>query len=275
MARTELTMLGAVLVGVSAAAVAIVALAYVGQRRLMYFPDTTRTAPADIGLATVSEHVHTMPDGAAVITWWGRARPGQRTLVYFHGNGGALAAREPRIRRFMAEGWGVLMMAYRGYAGSTGSPTEADNVADAVRVTDWLVGEGVPLDRIVVYGESLGTGVATQVAAVRRVAGLILDAPYTSAVDVGAMRFPFLPVRAAMKDRYETRLHIRRVTAPVLVLHGRLDSVIPVDMGREVARIAGPGATFVEFPRAGHLDIYLDGNDALAHVRRFMRGLPD
>lgn len=268
-------MFGAVLTGIAVAAVSIVGLAYIGQRRLMYFPDRTRTPPAAVGLAAVSEHVHAMPGGADVITWWGRARPGQRTLVYFHGNGGSLAAREPRIRRFMAEGWGVFMMAYRSYSGSTGSPTEADNVADALRVTDWLVGQGVPLDRIVLYGESLGTGVATQVAAARPVSGLILDAPYTSTVDVGALRFPFLPVRLAMKDRYETIRHIRGVKAPVLVLHGRLDPVIPVEMGREVARIAGANATYVELPRASHLDIYLDGNDALTHVRGFLRALPD
>ena len=110
----------------------LVALAaYFGQRRLMYFPDRMRTAPAEAGLQGVEERVLKTPDGARIVAWYGRARPGQPTLLYFHGNAGSLAARAPRIERFMGEGWGVYMMTYRGYGGSTGSPTETANVADA------------------------------------------------------------------------------------------------------------------------------------------------
>jgi uncharacterized protein len=258
-----------------AVAVALLLAAYFGQRRLLYFPDRERTAPADIGLGTVSEHILLAPDGAQIVTWWGKAKPGKPTLVYFHGNGGALAARQPRVERFMGEGWGIFMMAYRGYSGSTGSPTEANNVADALRAFDWIVGQGVT--GLVLYGESLGTGVATQVAAQRQSQpqslGLILDAPYTSTWEVGALRYPFLPVRLAMWDRYETRRHITQVRVPVLVIHGTLDPVIPVKMGRDVAGLANEPKSFVEFPRGGHIDLYINGNDALAHVRTFINGL--
>jgi uncharacterized protein len=254
-----------------AIAVVIVLAAFLGQRRLLYFPDRARTLPADIGMPAVSERILTTPDGARIVTWWGKAKPGRPTLVYFHGNGGSLAARQPRFERFMGEGWGVYMMAYRGYSGSTGSPTETDNIADAVSAYDWLAAQGV--SSIIVYGESLGTGVATQVAAQRPAIGLILDAPYTSTWEVGALRFPFLPVRLAMWDRYETRRHIAKVRVPVLVMHGRLDPVIPVEMGREVARLAHEPKTYVEFPRGGHIDLYINGNDALPHVRAFIEGL--
>lgn len=255
----------------AAVAFAVLLAAYFGQRRLMYFPDRTRTLPADVGLPSVSEHILTAPDGARIVTWRGKAKSGKPTLLYFHGNGGALAARQPRFERFMGEGWGVHMMAYRGYSGSTGSPTEADNIADALRAYDWLAGQGVT--QIILYGESLGTGVATQVATQRPSIGLILDAPYTSTWEVGALRYPFLPVRMAMWDRYETRAHIRRVQVPVLVIHGVLDPVIPVEMGREVARLANEPKTLVEFPRGGHIDLYINGNEALAHVRRFIDAL--
>jgi hypothetical protein len=252
----------------------ILAAAYVAQRRLMYFPDRTRTPPAAIGLASVEELEIPAPDGVHVVAWHGRARPGAPTILYFHGNGGSLAARTPRIERFMAEGWGVFMMTYRGYGGSTGSPTEIDNVADAKRAYDTLIARGTDARAIILYGESLGTGVATQVALDKPAAGLILDAPYTSTVDVAAQRFPFLPVRPFLIDRYDTASRIARVRMPVLVLHGARDGVIPVTMGREIARLASEPKRYVEFPSGGHSDLYLAPNDALTAVRNWVRTLP-
>ena len=130
---------------------------YFGQRKLMYFPDRARVQPAEVGLAGVEERVLKTPDGARVIAWYGKAQPGQPTLLYFHGNGGSLSIRAERIRRFMAEGWGVYMMTYRGYGGSTGKPTEVNNVADARLAYGALVLEGVAPNAIIAYGESLGT----------------------------------------------------------------------------------------------------------------------
>ena len=97
--------------------------AYLGQRRLLYFPDRARTLPVQAGLVGVEERVLNTPDGARIIAWYGKAKPGQPTILYFHGNGGGLVNRAPRVERFMAQGWGVYMMSYRGYSGGTGSPT--------------------------------------------------------------------------------------------------------------------------------------------------------
>jgi uncharacterized protein len=264
-------MLTKLVLGTLAGVFSVVAVAYFAQRRLLYFPDRARVDPTSIGLAAVMEYAISAPDGAVIVSWWGKARPRQPTLLYFHGNGGALVDRKPRIERYMAEGWGIFMMAYRSYGGSTGSPTEPDNVADGIRAFDALVAGGVRAGDIVVYGESLGTGVATQVAVARPdAAGLILDAPYTSTADVGALRYPFLPVQRAMHDKYETKHHILKMTRPLLVLHGTLDEVIPVAMGREVARLAREPKTFVEFPSGGHSDLYINGNTALDHVRAFI-----
>ena len=110
------------LLGLAVAYVLVGVAGYFGQRKLMYFPDRARVQPAEVGLADVAERVLKTPDGARVIAWYGKARPGQPTLLYFHGNGGSLAIRAERIRRFMAEGWGVYMMTYRGYGGGTGKP---------------------------------------------------------------------------------------------------------------------------------------------------------
>jgi hypothetical protein len=247
--------------------------AYFGQRRLMYFPDRARIAPSQVGLANVEERLLRTPDGARIVVWYGKAKPGQPTLLYFHGNGGGLADRAPRIERFMAEGWGVYMMAYRSYSGSTGTPTETANVADARLAHGALVHEGVDPKSIILYGESLGSGVAARIATERPVGGLILDAPYTSIVELASQVYPYLPVRRLLLDRYETDKVIAQVKVPVLILHGERDGVIPVAMGRALAALANEPKRLVTFPKGGHSDLYIDGNEALAAVRDWLRGL--
>jgi hypothetical protein len=256
------------------AAYALIALAgYLAQRKLMYFPDRARTQPSAVGLADVHERVLKTPDGERVIAWYGKARPGQPTLLYFHGNGGSLAARAPRIQRFMNEGWGVYMMTYRGYGGSSGKPTEASNVADARLAYGALVLEGVAPASIIAYGESLGSGIAVRIGIERQVAGVILDAPYTSIVDVAAQAYPFLPVRAFLLDRYETSRYIANLKVPLLILHGERDGVVPAAMGRELARLANEPKRLVVFPNGGHSNLYIDGNNALDAVRQWIAGL--
>jgi uncharacterized protein len=260
-------------IGVAAAYVLIALAGYLAQRKLMYFPDRARTPPAAVGLPDVEERVLKTPDGARVIAWYGKARPGQPTLLYFHGNGGSLAIRAERIRRFMAEGWGVFMMTYRSYGGSTGSPTETNNVADARLAHGALVQEGVAAQSIIAYGESLGTNIATRVAAERPVGGLILDAPYTAIVDVAAGAYPFLPVRYFLSDRYETSKYIASVKVPLLILHGERDPVIPVAMGKELYRLANEPKRIVLFPNGHHSDLYIDGNNAIEAVRKWVPSL--
>jgi fermentation-respiration switch protein FrsA (DUF1100 family) len=246
---------------------------FLGQRKLMYFPDLHRTLPAEVGLFDVEERTITTPDGARVMAWYGKARPGQPTLLYFHGNGGSLAVRAPRIARFMNEGWGVYMMTYRGYGGSTGSPSETANLADARLAYHALAEEGVAPRSIIAYGESLGSGIAVRIAAALPVGGVILDAPYTSIVDVAAQTYPFVPVRLFLIDRYETTRYIAGLKAPLLVLHGARDRVVPVAMGREIARLAPEPKRLVIFPNGNHSDLYINGNDAIDAVRDWIRSL--
>jgi fermentation-respiration switch protein FrsA (DUF1100 family) len=259
--------------GAAAIYAAVALAAYLGQRRLLYFPDRARTLPAEVGLAGVAERVLETPDGYRVVAWYGKARPGRPTLLYFHGNGGSLAIRAPRIARFMDEGWGVYMMTYRGYGGSTGSPSEAANVADARLAYHALVEEGVPPASIVAYGESLGSGIAVRIAAELPVAGVILDAPYTSIVDVAAQAYPFLPVRLLLIDRYDTARYIAAIKAPLLILHGAHDGVVPVAMGRELARLAPEPKRLMVFPDGHHSDLYIDGNNGIDAVRAWIDGL--
>ena len=242
----------------------LVAVVYFGtqivQQRLLYFPDTRRTTPQDAGLDGVSERTLISADGSAILTWWGDAHDNHPTLIYFHGNAGSFLNLAERIRKYMARGYNIVMMTYRGYGGSGGSPSERANVMDALAVYDAVRTSGVPEDRIILYGESLGTGIAIQVAAQRPVAGLILDAPYTSIVDLAGLHYPFLPARWLMSDRYESSTYASQVSAPVLIVHGEADRIIPVEMARRLAA-AFPGPCEVAtFPEAGHSDHFLHGS---------------
>lgn len=247
-------------VGAALAYAIVLAGAYYLQRTLMYFPARERVAPAAAGLTGVDELVLSTPDGAKVIAWYGRAAPGKPTLLYFHGNGGSLVTRAERIGRYLARGYGVFMMTYRGYGGSTGQPSERANVADAKLAFDTLVASGVEPRSIVIYGESIGSGVAVQVATEKPARGLILDAPYTSVTEVAAAAYPLLPVRTFLTDRYETMRHIGRIRQPLLVVHGEQDRVIPVEMGRAVHAAAPEPKKLVTFPRASHSDHHLHGS---------------
>jgi pimeloyl-ACP methyl ester carboxylesterase len=251
----------------------IVLVAYFGQRKLIYFPDRTRVLPAELGLADVAERVLKTPDGEQLIVWYAKAKPGQPTLLYFHGNGGALRDRAERIRQFMAEGWGVYMLSYRGYSGSTGTPTEVANVADARLAYGALLLEGVTPEATLAYGESLGSNVAARIAVERRVGGLILEAPYTSIAKVGRAVYPYLPVDLLLIDRYDTERVIPQVRVAILIMHGALDRTIPLAMGQELRKLATAPAELVVFPHAGHNNLYAQGNDALGVLREWIRGL--
>jgi uncharacterized protein len=242
---------------VIAVALAIYAMAavvmYAAQRRFIYFPEPGRTSPAAAGLPDVSERIIATPDGEKVVAWYGKAQRGQPTLLYFQGNGGTLELRSETISRYLARGRGMFMMSYRGFSGSTGAPSEAANVADAKLAYDTLIKDGVSPDDIILYGESLGTGVAIQVAREKKVAGVILDSPYTSILELASQYYPWLPVSLLLEDRYESIRYIRDVHVPIFILHGEADDVVPVEMGRRLFAAANEPKELKTIPGGGHV----------------------
>src|SRR4029077_16000949 len=198
---------------------AIAALAYFAQRSLQYFPERTRTAPASAGFPQAEEIELVTSDGERVIAWHVPPRGDRPVVLYFHGNGGALAWRAEGFARIVADGTGLLALSYRGYGGSGGRPTEAGLLRDSDAIYAYAAAR-YPVERLVPYGESLGSGVAVALAAEHKVGKVILEAPFNSAADIGAAAYPFLPVRLLMHDRFRSDERIGKVTAPVLVLHG-------------------------------------------------------
>ena len=250
--------------------VLLAALITLLQRRLVYKPDPRRATPGDCGLTGV-DAVQIATGGETLQAWYAEAPPGRPTILYFHGNAGWIELRADRLADLQARGFGVLMPFYRGYGGSTGRPSESANVADAKIVYDWLRRQGVASRDIVLFGESLGTGVATQLAAAKVSAGLVLDSPYTSMTDLARRDYPWLPVRYLLWDHYETLRHIKRVTVPVLVIHGEADALVPFDMGLAVhAAVLAPkrlaafkGAPHLEHKRQGSFRILAHWIDSL------------
>ena len=249
----------------------VLTLMYVFQRSLMYFPDRSRTPPAAAGLPRAEEVTLTSADGERLIAWHVPPQGSKPVVIYFHGNGGALNLRADRFRWLTVDGFGLLGLSYRGYGGSSGKPSEAGLLLDASAAYDFAAAR-YPPGRIVLWGESLGTGVAVALAAEQPIGGLMLDAPFTSAGDIGASAYPFIPVRWFIKDSFRSDQRIRRVKAPLLVLHGDMDGIVPVRFGERLFALANEPKQMVRFPLGGHVD--LDDHGAPDAVRAFLNGLP-
>jgi fermentation-respiration switch protein FrsA (DUF1100 family) len=247
--------------------VGAVAVLYAVQRALMYFPDTERTPPAAAGLPAAQEILLDTADGERLIAWHVPPRGDRPVVLYLHGNGGALSHRAERFRALTADGTGLVAVDYRGYGGSSGRPTEAGLLIDAENAYAFAAAR-YPAARIAVWGESLGTGVAVTLAAERPVGRVVLEAPFTSAVDLAARRYPFVPVRWLMKDQFRSDLRIAAVAAPLLVLHGARDTIVPIEYGERLFGLAREPKRFAGFPQGEHED--LDRFGALATVKTFL-----
>jgi fermentation-respiration switch protein FrsA (DUF1100 family) len=259
------------LIGAAAAFGGFVGLMYLTQRALMYHPETFRTPPVVAGLPEVQELVLDTADGEKVIAWYAAPRRDQPLVLYFHGNAGSLRNRADRFRALIRDGYGLVALSYRGYGGSTGSPSEAGMITDAQTAYAFATAH-VPPERIVVFGESIGTGVAVALAASQRIGRLVLESPFTSTADVAARIYWYLPVRFLMKDQFHSDERIGKVAAPLLVLHGERDQVVPIALGERLFALANEPKRFERFPAGHHVD--LDRYGALDTVRSFIATAP-
>jgi len=230
-----------------------VAYLYLVQRHVVFQPGGVLARPTDLGLPGVEVLSLPMADGTMLAAWHVPAKAGRPTLLYFHGNGGNVSIRAERFRDLIEAGFGLLAPSYRGSPGSGGSPSEAALIADGLALFDWLEARA---DGIVLYGESLGTGVAVAVAAERDARGLVLEAPYTATLDVAAETYPWVPVALLMKDPFPSRERIGRVEEPVLIVHGEVDPVIPVEHGRRLFSLANEPKRLLIVEGAGHGDLW-------------------
>lgn len=239
------------------------------QRRLIYFPDQ-QLPPVAQALPGGREVTLDTGDGLALQAWFcapsGRDR--EMAVLVAPGNGGDRADRVPLARRLAADGFAVLLLDYRGYGGNPGSPDEEGLARDARAAYRYLTGPaGYPATKLIYFGESIGAAVLTRLAVEHPPGGLLLRSPFVDLASVGRHHYPWLPVRALLRDRFPVAEPIRRVTVPTTVIYGSADSIVPPEHSRAVATAAGGPVDVVTVPGADHNDpVLLDGDTLIAAV---------
>ena len=157
-----------------------------------------------------------------------------KTLVFFHGNAGNLLNRVHKLNELSKLDLNILLISWRSFSGNKGKPTEENLYYDAKQTIDWLKAQGLNNKNIILYGESLGTGVVTELASKNNFGGIILESPFTSMVDTAKIYYPYLPVNFLLKDRYDSKSKINDIKTPILIMHGKMDNIVPQQMGLEL-----------------------------------------
>lgn len=243
----------------------VVMLAWAFQRQLIYLPWGQAGAPAAAGLADAEKVSVPTRDGLELAAWLVPAE-GRRlaTVLVLPGNAGNRALRAPLAARLSEAGLEVLLVDYRGFGGNPGQATEPGLRADARAARAFLLEQAeVEPDELVVFGESLGAAVAVDLAAEHGSAAVVLRSPFTDLAAVGRQAYPFLPVRALLKDRYRAIERIGAVDAPVLVLVGSDDGIVPPEQSRRLYEAAAHPKRLRVFEGLGHNDVELLAGDAV------------
>lgn len=250
---------------------ALVGLLWALQRQLVFFPDDVRVPPASEVIAGARDVRLDTADGLALDAWFvppaDREDTGMAVLLA-PGNAGNRASRAGFAEDMSRRGLGVLLMDYRGYGGNPGSPSEQGLAADADAAVRALADLGYPQDRTIYFGESLGTGVVAALQSRRPPAGVVLRSPFTELADVGSHHYPWLPVRALLRDRFRVVEHLRSSDVPVTVVYGDRDSVVPARLSAEVAESVPILAEVMAIPGADHNDPVMFGSHTADAVAR-------
>lgn len=249
----------------------VLGLLFLCQRSILFVPNVQRPDLQQAGMADVMEEVRTKTaDGLELLAWF---RPPRRNptpvLVHFHGNAGHIGHRGERMQPYIDAGLGVLLVEYRGYGGNDGRPSERGLYADARAALETLALQGIGAERLIIYGESLGTAVAVQMAIERDCAALVLEAPFTSIGAVAQSRYWMFPVRQLVLDKFDSLAKIGRLRCPLFVMHGERDRVVPIQFGRALFEAAPEPKEAKWFPEGNHVNF--DDVGGPAAVLQFLR----
>tara|TARA_B100001029_G_scaffold41904_1_gene32649 strand:+ start:209 stop:1024 length:816 start_codon:yes stop_codon:yes gene_type:complete len=221
---------------------------YSYQRNLMYHPVENNYQGDKLMVKIEKVNIKT-EDNIDLLAWYHKKNLTKyKTILYLHGNAGALENRIHKINHFDGMKVNFLLVAWRGFSGNKGSPTEKGLYQDARSAVKWLNDNGIRNENIIIYGESLGTGVATEIAQNKNFAGIILESPFTSMIEAARSRYPIFPIRLILKDKYESDKKIKNIKSPILVMHGEVDKIVPFWMGKKMFELANE-PKFFYFPK--------------------------
>lgn len=250
-----MTVRGLVLTVLAAGAalyLAVLVVMYANQRNLLYHPDR---APPPVP-AGMDEIWLTATDGVRLNAWYAPPGDNGAVVLFLHGNAGNLALPAAKLQDYLKAGHGVLTLDWRGYGKSEGLPSEEGLYADGRAALSFLKERGIGFERVVLHGESLGSGIATKLASENRFAGVVLEAPFLSVAEAAQDHYPYLPARWLVKDRFDNLSRIALVQAPILILHCGEDRTVPIAHGRALLAAAGANARGLFFPGGGHMDAF-------------------
>ncbi len=244
------------------------------QRSLLYHPSVDNYLKDDLGTEpTEIEKVNiTTEDKIDLIGWfYNKNIKKLKTIVFFHGNAGSLRNRTYKLNHFKDLDVNFLIIAWRGFSGNIGKPDEMGLYEDARSAIRWLNKKGIEDKNIILYGESLGTAVAVEIAQSKKYAGVILESPFTSMVNMGKKYYPFFPVSFLLKDKFESNKKINKISVPILIMHGKVDKIVPYDMGKKMYELANQPKFFYSQEYGDHMVEY--DEKLLLALKQFIQSL--
>ena len=246
-------------------------LLYIFQRRIVFNTSGYPGHPKDYNLFLTREIFITTDDNIDLLSWLHIGDKDLPLLIYFHGNSFHIGDRAHRIEKYIDQNWNIILVSWRGFGGNKGKPTEQGLYEDARSAIKWLIEKGILEENIIIYGESLGTGIATEIAQNKKYAGVILESPFTSMVAAAKSKYPIFPVKLLLKDKYESDKKIKNIKSPILIMHGEVDKIVPFWMGKKMFELAN-NPKYSYFPKND--DHMLEYNDDLINsIKSFLKSL--
>ena len=254
--------------------VLLLIIVFLFQGNLLYHPTTDNYIQNQVEIepAEIEKVKITTKDKINLIGWfYNRNLEEFKTILFFHGNAGSLENRTYKLNHFKNLNLNFLIIAWRGFSGNKGKPNEMGLYEDAKSAIKWLKAKGVKEKNIILYGESLGTGVVVEVAQNKNYAGVILESPFTSMVNMGKKYYPFFPVNLLLKDKFESYKKINNIFVPVLIMHGKVDKIVPYDMGKKMYELANEPKFFYSQEYGDHMIEY--DEKLLSALKKFILSL--
>jgi fermentation-respiration switch protein FrsA (DUF1100 family) len=247
------------------------AFIYFYQRNLLYHPNENNYSE-DILTVKVEKVKIQTSDNLQLNGWFHKKNLSDyKTIIYLHGNAGTLENRIHKLNHFEDIDVNFLIIAWRGFGGNKGKPTEEGLYIDGKSAVNWILEQGVKEENIVLYGESLGTGIATEIAQNENYAGVILETPFTSMVDAAKKFYPYIPIRLLLKDRYDNERKVKNINIPILIMHGEKDTIVPISMGKRIFKLANEPKYSYFTENDNHMMDY--DNKLINVLKRFIKSL--
>jgi len=254
--------------------VLLITIVFFFQRNLLYHPsvnnylkESTINEPDEIEKVKI-----TTDDNIDLMAWfYNKNLEKFKTILFFHGNAGSLDNRTYKLNHFKNLDVNFLIIAWRGFSGNKGKPNEMGLYKDAISAVKWLKAKNIKEKDIILYGESLGTGVAVEIAQNKNFAGIILESPFTSMINMGKKYYPFFPVSLLLKDRFESYKKINNIFVPVLIMHGKVDKIVPYEMGKKMYELANEPKLFYSQEYGDHMIEY--DEKLLSTLKKFILSL--